>query len=160
MQLNACVYALAEKYQIDNLKALALEKFKENADIFNRAEMLAATWTVWKGIQLPETDSVLRDIVVHMWAVADADLFNDEEAGALLINFFEDIPEFAATIFWALAFGHKNGQIKLVCAKCKKVDSVPGKTAFFSVFKCKGCESLECEDVFTMYGHVRVEKFW
>jgi hypothetical protein len=54
IQMNAHVYAIADKYQIDELKDLALEKFKTPVNLDNGMALLGATWTMYKNIKIPD----------------------------------------------------------------------------------------------------------
>jgi ABC-type branched-subunit amino acid transport system substrate-binding protein len=61
--IHATVYALAEKYGVAGLKALALEKFSEEADQhWDNTDFVQAATEVYTGT--PKNDRGMRDIVV------------------------------------------------------------------------------------------------
>ncbi|KAK4615961.1 hypothetical protein CLAFUW4_10097 [Fulvia fulva] len=61
VQLHAHVYEIAHKYEIPELKTLALTKFKQASApvLTNGNQMLGAAYTVYKCIELPDHDRTL-----------------------------------------------------------------------------------------------------
>ena len=102
MQMNAYVYALADKYQVANLKSLALEKFKAGADVTAAAGMISAAKTVFKHFRLPEKDVELKQSMLNLWLLALPDLIAEMDVLSLT-TLVAEIPELAAMVFAALS---------------------------------------------------------
>lgn len=156
-QMNAHVYALAEKYQIEELKALALEKFRET-NPSSRALVLGATWTVYKDIELPNDDRALKDAVTEMWIVGSPDWWDTDGPGDVE-SFFREMPFFGAFIFRQFSKGFKGATVRLTCSKCNRKENVLRAKALDRDFKCKGCGETEPEGYATIQGHVQVQSF-
>jgi BTB/POZ domain len=83
--LHAQIYTVAEKYMVDGLKALAMEKFTQatanhwDANDFLEAAREAYTSTI-------DSDKGLRDIIVKVFYTHQRSLLDKEEAVQLLID--------------------------------------------------------------------------
>lgn len=78
IQMNAHVYAIAEKYQIDELKVLALEKFRTRVKLDNAFAILGGTWTVYKDIKIPMDDNALHNALIDIWLLGAPDWFEQK----------------------------------------------------------------------------------
>lgn len=83
--LYAWTYAVAEKYMVDGLKALAMEKFeKATASDLNKDDFLDAAREAYTSTI--DSDRGLRDIVVKVFHAYKLSLLDKEEAVLLLIE--------------------------------------------------------------------------
>lgn len=139
MQLNAFVYATAEKYQVENLKALALEKFKNRADFTNSAQLASTAKVVFQGISLREKDLRLKEAMVSLWILGAPEL-DDNMGQEKLTEILADVPELAAIVFSMLAKGVKGGKLLRRCPECRcRYDYK--RTEVFTTIQCRGCKS-------------------
>ena len=128
-------------------------------DVTNRFQMLGAAWTVWKVIKLPDTDTTLRDIVLNMWVMGAADLFDGEGAG-IIAEISRDMSLFTAHLLAMFASGAKSGTVRFTCSKCKRNETVPRSKVLVTEYRCKNCGSTEAASLVTINGPVAIEKFW
>lgn len=157
-QMNAHIYALAEKYQVDDLKALAIEKIKKTADVSSRIQMLALAYTTWTVIELPPNDTILHQVVKDMWLMGAADWLDIEHTDSL-DSFFKHMPGFMTEMFLKLSSGMKNATVRFTCSKCKRDETMARASAIqYEYKKCKYCSSTEA--VVTILGPVPFEKLW
>ena len=94
LELHASVYAVADKYDVPDLKQLAARKFSRDA-----AVVLIEKRTPFGGFHeaytsTPTTDRVLRDMVVEFWAAGGATLIKQQGREAVE-KFLRDTPDFA-----------------------------------------------------------------
>lgn len=101
LQLNAWMYAIAEKYEVPDLETMSLQKFKNaaarvltNVDV---PALLDAVRTLYKYISLPESDTKLRDILLDTWVLASNEL-KTAQARPLIVSLFSELPEFALDV--------------------------------------------------------------
>lgn len=81
--LHARIYAVAEKYMVDGLKAVAMEKFeKATASGWNKHDFLEAARETYTSTI--DSDKGLRDIVVKVFHAHKLSLLDKEEAVQLL----------------------------------------------------------------------------
>lgn len=159
-QMNAHVYALAEKYQVHDLKTHAMEKFVKGASWHDKNDMLAAAWTVYKVIELPPNDIVLRDLVVNMWFMGAAD-FADAEDATDPANCIGEIPELITRMFAKIAQQTCKANIRFTCKKCKISEIVARTKAMKHEFRCKACKSTEVDEEVALEGTFqKFKKFW
>ncbi|KAK4615373.1 hypothetical protein CLAFUW4_10485 [Fulvia fulva] len=90
--LAAHVYATAEKYQVPDLKELALEKSKEAADPDNKLDMAIAARLVYEDILLPEHDGKLHGATLDLWIASQLDATDRD----FLLSTLTDAPTLTA----------------------------------------------------------------
>lgn len=162
LQMNAWVYAIAEKYEAMNLKELALEKFKRSAKVTDVDLMLGAAWTIYKDIPLPQNDRILHETITDMWLMGGKDLaadVGDETMESYLVM----LPEFMTKVYMRLVRG-LDGGVKQYCLQCGRYEVfVASEVSELSTkgFFCKSCKkSIAVRDTATLSGTVMVKKYW
>lgn len=98
LEMHALVYAMADKYDVPNLKALALEKFRVFKDVFNADAMIGAVWTLENQVQLPDGEQELHKAILEMWFVGGKELVNNIGEDRLK-ECMADIPDFMSSMF-------------------------------------------------------------
>ncbi|KAK3718337.1 hypothetical protein LTR37_005150 [Vermiconidia calcicola] len=161
LQMNAWVYATAEKYEILDLKALALEKFKQHADVTNADDMLGAAWAVYKHISLLETDRQLHDTVRDMWLLGGKELIANIGPEALE-DCFASIPKLMGELLTMLigAFGGGAKTVRQFCKTCNYYELFTTSDVVSKEFVCSKCPSKEARESVRLTGQVAVKKFW
>lgn len=162
MQRNAHVYAVADKYEVPGLKALALSKFKQQAARIQSAHsrILMTARTVYKEILLPPGDDQLRSVLVDSWILRAGEASADEEWRKRVRVYYRNIPEFAIDVNMRLLTGFQN-RMWVVCPRCKKraeVEQKPGATRP----DCLLCRGGYCpkDDEAAILNNVVIKKFW
>lgn len=93
LELNAAVYVVADKYQVPDLKKLAVKHFAKAApdSALRRESPKEAIKLAFTGT--PATDRALRDLVLEYWMVFAKILTEDS---ATTSSIAQEVPEFAA----------------------------------------------------------------
>ena len=162
IQMNAHVYALADKYQVDDLKALAVEKLKTSVDLTSRHQMLAAAWTVGKVLKLPPGDQTLQQMLSRMWLLGSPEWIDAADADGMTViaAFCDEMPEFTASLLGTFATAAKNGTVRYTCSACKRQETIPMSKFLTTAYRCKNCGSTVPTSVVTINGPVAIERFW
>jgi len=161
LQMNAWVYAIAEKYEVASLETLAVEKFAkataEAAHIFS--VLMPATYTVYKLLQLPATDRTLKNTLVAMWMLGGNEVMPKKEEA--LHSFAAVVPEFMGDLTKALLNGGK-GSVRQQCKQCGLVHEAAPGAVTLGAFRCarNGCFSTESKEDLTVTSTVTVTKLW
>ena len=108
-ELNAYVYATAEKYEVPLLKELALEKFKEAAESGGKQDMLIATKAVYEDILLPDHDRKLREATLGLWMASGL----DDTDHTFVLSALADSPAFAADLTLRLLADRKQTLVSM-----------------------------------------------
>ena len=161
LQVNAWMYATADKYDVPSLKTLAVEKFAKLALEASSHPMglMPATHTVYKHIQLPESDRTLKDILTAMWMLGGKVLLGSKEI--TLVSFATEVPEFMADLTRLTLTGSKPN-VRQVCKLCAWSGETPRGTMMPGAFKCGriSCHGTESNDYVTLISTVTVKKPW
>ena len=158
LQMNAWVYAVADKYEVTHLKALALEKFKQHANITNADEMFRAAWTICTEVSLPENDRVLHDLIVNMWLLGGKDLAVSVVETNLLYELIT-LPEFMTRVHLRLMSAF-DAKVKQYCKQCNRYEVFERAEVMSKGFFCKACKGTETKEGVTLSGTLSVQKYW
>jgi hypothetical protein len=159
MQMNAWMFATADKYEIPHLKALALEKFKQHADVTNADQMLGTAWTVFNDISIPEGEQELYWATYHMWLLGGADLVRNIGVESMAAWFTMN-PDFMSKIFVRVMGGMTDGTVKQYCAKCNRWEQCQRSEVMTKKFACSKCFCTEAKDIVHLPSMVTMEKYW
>ena len=167
--VNADVYAIADKYDIPDLKALALEKSKiaAKAIYMHPARMLGAVRHIYTKVQTMASDTALRALVVDAWLMGGSAL-HEGVGKEKFTELVRQAPEFAAdlTIRFAAGFEQHGNRKRLYCSGCNRYAEYsflspatkwPVDTSRSSI-NC-GCNTSLKEQI-GLIGTVMVDKFW
>lgn len=164
LQMDAHMYAIAEKYEIPALKELAFQKFKAAGAVLQAhqpgasSQLQHGTYTVFKHISLPANDRKLKGVIVGMWVIGGYELLKQLSADAWT-DLFNDLPEFAMLWTRRLMRGH-TGQITQICKSCRKSEAFPRNTVATVDFKCGSCGGTEAEENVIDPAPTVVWKYW
>lgn len=149
LQLNAWVYATADKYEVPTLKALALEKFTLAAvrSSKNRLVMTQTTYTVYKHLPLPHTDRALKRILVGMWIWHGKSLLPDDHAS--LSTLASHVPDFMADLTTRLLKEAKT-TIRYTCKSCNWSTDLDPSSMQSEPFRCSQ-SGFGCTESSTKY---------
>lgn len=113
-ELNAAVYAVADKYDVVDLKTLAKKKFGAAIGSFvtNKRDPLPAMRVAYGGT--PPGDRGLRDICVGFWLFNACDLLTSERKDEVAA-FLTDTPQFGADIAIKVGQGAKDAKTSTGC---------------------------------------------
>lgn len=155
MQLNARVYAVADKYEVLGLKQLAIEKFKKAAkqSLTEDAAILQAVETIYKKIALPKDDRAFKDIVVHAWLYL-VSIYRDVEEEKMKEMLMGN-PEFLYDVHLQLISGIKrlpDSSLELGCRRCEFVSRIDEEEEG-EQFNCEQCgDPVQLGDDMTVSG--------
>lgn len=159
LQVNAFVYAIAEKYDIMDLKALVLEKFKQHADVTDADAMLRAAWTIYKDIQLPENDRSLHNLILDMWLLGGKPLvvnMGDHNLESYMVG----IPEFMARVYSRLMRG-SDFKLKQACRRCGRYELVERKDITTKPYTaCRACGGTEASENVSWTSSLLIKRYW
>ncbi|KAF7188230.1 hypothetical protein HII31_10515 [Pseudocercospora fuligena] len=138
LELHAWMYAIADKYEISDLKKLALAKFR--ADLRTqkrtRAEFELAITLIYSVLPLPESDFTLRQEVVDEWILivtAAPDGIGRSDVAALS----RKLPSFAADV--QHRFLSSTSSTLFECASCKREQVSCYRDGKNNLFSCPRC---------------------
>lgn len=161
LQMNAYIFAVAEKYEIPTLKALALEKFKKAAANLQgniESQLQRATYTVFNHILLPESEEILKTTIVSLWVVGGEALTRQMPAASVQ-ELFNDVPTFGFRLSMRLMAGRSH-QLSQCCKHCKRGQSYARKTIATVVFRCFHCGGTEADEDVIDTSQTIVKKYW
>lgn len=97
LELHACVYAVADKYEVLDLKQLAMSKFAADAAsvIAQTRNPLPAIKSVYSATHW--SDKGLRDIVLQFWSAASGMVIKQQGPDAVEKT-LQETPEFAVAL--------------------------------------------------------------
>jgi hypothetical protein len=145
MQMNAWMFATAEKYEVLHLKARALEKFKIHADVTNADQMLGAAWTINNDLWLPPNAQDLWWAMHDMWLLGGADLAANIGYDKM-VTYMVEIPDFMSQCLLNLMGGLKDGTVKKHCTRCTNRFEVFQRSEIMTrKFSCSRCGCTEAE---------------
>jgi hypothetical protein len=159
LPVHVQMYCIADKYDISDLRTLALEKFKK-ASVVPKGSwsvLAQATYEINKA-KLPESDTSLRDAMVNAWLLSGCatEIVKSHPKG--FASLMSAAPWLSIAIhsrtLQSLKYSHAAKQAS--CAKCKT-------PAFFTqgegIVKCKRCKSdLEIKEVGLMMSEVIIQQ--
>jgi hypothetical protein len=134
------MYSIADKYDVPGLRTLALEKFKTFIHASGATYRLLENATIAiNKLQLPETDTALRDLLVDAWLLRDF-------ASKFIVQHPKDFATLMASAPWlslgfhsralpTLHFSHVAKQAS--CDKCKTPPFFTQGEGFVNCKKCK-----------------------
>lgn len=126
LEVNATVYALAEKYECPDLKTMAIKKFGYAAkEMIIDREVLETIRIVYDST--PSSDRGLRDICVTLWTIAGAQMVAENER-ATFQKFIEEVPGFAVDIAMRFASTMGKAQIREACSCHQNLYTTSGKS--------------------------------
>ena len=100
LELHAGVYATAEKYEVPDLKKLAVTKFRNDIVSSKKISPLPAIRLIYSST--PSSDRGFRDVILDLWQVASTPII--EQRGLDIVDrFMRDNPTFASDM--ALNYG-------------------------------------------------------
>ncbi|EME79922.1 uncharacterized protein MYCFIDRAFT_80991, partial [Pseudocercospora fijiensis CIRAD86] len=125
MQLNAYIYAVAEKYEVIGLKALALDKLKQQAARVDLSTFRRLAWTartVYLDILLPEHDRSCHSLLVDVYLLHAGGVVaqSNFDIGVYLELISRRVPEFALNVATKLMSGFKRNRMWTQCPRCMK----------------------------------------
>jgi len=149
IQINAYVYAMADKYEVPDLQALALRKFKTAACDLNGAEdshllLQRAIYTVFRHVQLSHSDTTLKDILVSLWTIGGSEL-NKRIGPEGITELVGEVPEFAQYVFSKI-FKDADGTIAETCSLCGDATYFERSEITKKPFWCTLCDKSEPEE--------------
>lgn len=143
--MNAWVYAIAEKYEIHPLKAVALEKFWKHTKADDPDHMLEAAYTIFKHTAVSENDNSLKEMFCLMWLVSAKRLMDAIGTDAL-IKLNVNAPEFAATYMSRLTRPTPARVWDIRCTSCQNLRQCvyPNSTLMPEMNRqCSNCKSTD-----------------
>lgn len=160
--INAHMYSLADKYDVPDLKVLALEKFMKGlvASYKCGKDMVAAAFTLTVDISLPDSDTALYDVFVDAWLLGGRELFADISSTA-----FEEIIHAAPWLSVALTTRALQGINPTGLRgyfKCGRYESLPHASALTGAsVLCKTCKiPISTKGRMTLTSTLEVKRFW
>lgn len=187
MQLDAWVYAVAEKvsiykcsamispliavqYEVPMLKDLAFEKFQEGARITTspRTRLLTTANTVYQHLPLPDGDRKLHELLVDAWVMhAPSIIEEDEQEGqGHLSGHLISIPKFGGDVAMKFMGGFKQNRMWIACVNCtkkKEIAQVPCEpSSWLAPTSCTSCRGgfVPEDGKAVILGNVTINKFW
>lgn len=168
INIDAKMYALADKYDVPVMQALALEKF-ESALIechTNRAAMISATETLTRDVELPDTDTKLHDLLVDGWLIAGGPALATTEGAKEFVELTKIAPWLSTALLTRTLTGLSTGKLHYlyVCEKCTRTKKVSWPGLYSTEGSnypglCESCYSkipwadvevaVDCEELFT-----------
>jgi len=147
LQINAYMCSIADKYEVPDLKDLALQKFKKAAcDIHGTENALPvvqrAICTVFHHAQLSEQDfDQMSSVLGTLWTLG-GQVLTETLSGRGMVDFIASVPEFEAFIIDALMSDSYEDIIEY-CADCSHKHFVDRKLVTRRKFRCEACYSLK-----------------
>ena len=180
LQVNAYMYALGEKYEVRDLKKLAVsrprssqahtsqvakctqfEKFKadcKDEDVWTSATMMRrACYTIYHHVQLPECDQDLQIIHIDQWLLGGSTLFNTD-ARKRLRSLMKELPDFGADLAYRFMIGN-SGDITLWCLSCEALNEC-AREGITEGFMCSACGFDRAEEDAHVLPAIRMNMFW
>jgi len=114
-EINVAVYAIADKYEIVDLKSLAIKKFGLAIGNFitKKQDPLEVIRAVYE--TTPPNERGLRDVCVDIWTMGVINV-KDPESKSRAQRLFEDMPQFATDIAFKLASNTSTTRMEMACS--------------------------------------------
>ena len=157
LELHASVYAIAEKYEAMDLKALAAKKFARGATSTTTTphnDILQAIPLVYN--LTPRTDRGLREVVIGLWLIVASEVVAQkrEEVEAVM----REAPEFAMDVSMRLAPLCGKGEMSGRC-HCGRQVYGRGRHIFTTI--CVSCRRSANEvKELSVCADVKLKPFW
>jgi len=164
MQMNVHMFAIADKYEVPDLKTLALEKFKKAAcDIHDTENAMAtiqrAIYTVFRHVSVPDLEIYdFKIVLATLWTLGGP-LFIDGLPEDELTQFIGDVPEWGTFLLRSM-MSDLRGDIRQACDRCGQDESVDRMLVTRKRFKCRSCKSLKARGVAYDSSRLVMEPFW
>ena len=158
LEMNAWMYAIAEKYEVPCLKALALEKFKAHANVTDKQSMFCAAQTIYDDIPLPVTDQVLHRLIEDMWLLGGRELMeNMREMGVLCA--VQNLDVFATNILGKY-MGGSTTTVKQFCKSCNRYEVFKREEVTTKAFVFKACKCTETKKAVEFSSSFTIDRYW
>ena len=160
--MNAYMYAIADKYEIIDLKGLALEKSMkvaiEHSAHLNMALLVSTTYTIYGHIMLPATDKKLKKHLVDMWALSESKVLK-KVSSETMIEFLTPFPGFA-TVFLYCLIRNPSENVTHICKDCNGYEQIAKSELATKGFKCGVCGSTQSLDNVLLTSIIGMKKHW
>ncbi|GIZ49716.1 hypothetical protein CKM354_001274300 [Cercospora kikuchii] len=148
IQLHAHVYAIAEKYEVSDLKGFAQTRFREElaANMDSITVIAAGIRAVYQQIELPDSDRALKDLLTIAWIVPGNRRHLQDHAEELRDD-FEACPEFLfdTQVLLLQGFSSSKKYPRFFCTECESETVVEDEDAEHvgqnSWLNCVKCDS-------------------
>lgn len=167
IQLHAHVYAIADKYEVPDLKSIARDKFREELakNMDSTKIMGAAIAALYLEIELPDSDRKLKDLLAIAWIIPGKRRVTELHTDCLKYVLMA-VPDFLFDVQNLLLQGYPGGIDfpDFMCPECDELSIVQpkdtGELWTKASIQCNQCDIHVLPSKFRLNEHLEVERWW
>ncbi|PPJ59131.1 hypothetical protein CBER1_01709 [Cercospora berteroae] len=167
IQLHAHMFAIADKYEVSDLKGFAQTRFREElaANMDSITVIAAAIRAVYLEIEMPDSDRALKDLLTIAWVVPGKRRHLQDHAEELRDE-FEACPDFLfdTQVLLLKAFSSSERYPRFFCTECESEAVVEDEDAERvgqnSWLRCENCGNYSYPHWIEFSADLKIERWW